>query len=627
MDSLRNLKKFLLGSALKDDDLKDEKLSRFWGLPIMASDAVSSVAYAVEEILMALVPALGLIAVSYVGFVSVPIILLLLILVFSYSQIISHYPNGGGAYVVSKENFGKKSSLLAATCLVIDYIMTVAVSISSSTAAIVAVYPALEPYKILISLVCVGIITLINLRGIGESSKIFGIPTYMFIVSMAALIVTGFVGFFTHSLTPISYTPEQIAHISSDSLTSMTLVLFLCAFSSGCSALTGVEAVSNAIPSFKEPSQKTAKHVLFMLGGIIVFIFGGTSFLASILKVIPLTDKTVLSQMATAIFGNGIMFYALQFTTSLILLLAANTSYSGLPILLSILAKDRYMPRQFSQRGTKLSFSNGIMFIFVVSSILLIIFNADTHRLIPFYSVGVFVSFTVSQFGMFVKWMRSKEPGWQYKSFINGFGALVTFVGSIVVFTTKFTHGAWALLIITPLLMWFMSETHKHYFKFLKGISILGYDYVYKQSASNDIFPCIVLINKMNRAALKTFDYANKITANVTALHISVSSTETERLKRQWQDLKIGVPLTVIYTPYRDIITPIENYISARESELKESENLTVVLTRISGNGWKDAIFHNQTTFFIEKQLRKHENVSTILVPYFYNKPRITVKK
>jgi hypothetical protein len=342
---------------------------------------------------------------------------------------------------------------------------------------------------------------------------------------------------------------------------------------------------------------------------------------------VPMSDTTVLSQMATAIFGNGIMFYILQFTTSLILLLAANTSYSGLPILLSILAKDRYVPRQFSQRGTKLSFSNGIMFIFVTSSILLIAFNADTHRLIPFYSVGVFVSFTISQFGMFVKWMRSKDPGWQYKSFINGFGALVTFVGSIVVFTTKFTHGAWALLIVTPLLMWFMSETHKHYFKFLKGISILGYNYQYKPSTSNNTFPCVVLINKMNRAALKTFDYANKISSNVTALHISVSEAETERLRKQWQDLKIGVPLTIIPTPYRDIIMPLEDYVSTRESELKEGENLTVVLTRICGNGWKDAIFHNQTTFFIEKELRKHENIATTLVPYFYNKPKTNIKK
>ena len=567
-------------------------------------------------------PALGLMAVNYVGLVSVPIILLLLILIFSYSQIISHYPNGGGAYVVSKENFGKKASLLAATCLIIDYIMTVAVSISSSTAAILSVYPNLEPYRIPISLICVGAITLINLRGVGESSKIFGIPTYAFIFSMMALIFTGVFRFFSGNLAPIQYEPAQISHLLSQNIQGMSLAVFLCAFSSGCSALTGVEAVSNAIPSFKEPSQKTAKQVLFMLGGIIAVIFGGTSFLATILKVVPLEGKTVLSQMGTMIFGNGIMFYILQLTTSLILLLAANTSYSGLPILLAILAKDHYMPVQFSQRGTKLSFSNGIMFIFAVSSFLLIIFNADTHKLIPFYSVGVFVSFTISQFGMFVKWMRFKSPGWQYKSIINGVGALVTFIGSIVVFTTKFSHGSWALLIVAPLLMFFMDATHKHYLRFLKGISVLGYDYKYKESVSSDVFPCVVLINKINMAALKTLDYANKITSNLTALHISVSHEETKRLQKQWENLKIGVPLKIIYTPYRDIVTPIREYIKERSEQLEEGENLTVVLTRISGNDFLNKLYHNQTTFFIEKELRKYENVATILVPYFYNKSK-----
>lgn len=620
-----NLKKILLGDALKDDQLANQKLSRLWGLPIMASDAVSSVAYAVEEILMSLIPFLGIAAVNYVGVVSIPIILLLLILVFSYSQIINHYPNGGGAYVVSKENFGKKASLLAATCLIIDYIMTVAVSVSSSTAAILSVCPSLEKYRVLISLVSVGLITLINLRGVGESSKIFGIPTYAFIFSMLLLIFTGLFRYLTGTLNQIQYSPDQISHMLSENFQEMSLVVFLFAFSSGCSALTGVEAVSNAIPSFKEPCQKTAKQVLFMLGTIIAIIFGGTSFLASTLKVVPLHDKTVLSQMASTIFGNGIMFYILQITTSLILLLAANTSYSGLPILLAILAKDHYMPRQFSQRGTKLSFSNGIMFIFAVSTFLLILFNADTHKLIPFYSVGVFVSFTISQFGMFVKWIKYKSDGWQYKSIINAVGAFVTFIGSIVVFTTKFTHGSWALLVVTPLLMWFMNSTHKHYLTFLKGISVLGYDYKYKESISSDVFPCVVLINKINIAALKTLDYANKITSNVTALHISVSKEETAKLQTQWENLKIGVPLTVIYTPYRDIVTPIREYIDSRSRELSEGESLTVALTRISGNSFLNQIYHNQTTFFIENELRKHEDVTTIVVPYFYD--RLNSKK
>ena len=611
------LKRIILGNALKDDQLKSEKLSSLWGLPIMASDAVSSVAYAVEEILIALLPVLGILSVRYVGWISLPIVLLLLILVFSYSQIINHYPNGGGAYVVSRENFGNKTSLLAASCLIVDYIMTVTVSVSSSTAAIAAAFPVFESHKVIISLISILLITLVNLRGMSESSKIFGIPTYAFIFSMIALIITGFLGIFAGTLHPV-ITPPNL--VPKSTLEGITWILFLTAFSSGCTALTGVEAVSNAIPSFKEPSQKTAKHVLFMLGAIIVFIFSGTSFLSSFLKIVPISGTTVLSQMGKVVFKGGIMFYILQFTTSLILILAANTAYNGLPILFSILAKDKYVPRQFSHRGTKLSFSNGIMFISIIACILIIIFNSDTHKLLPFYSVGVFVSFTVSQFGMFIKWSRSEEKGWKYKAAINGLGAVMTCIGTVVVFTTKFLHGAWMLLFAIPTLMIFMSYTHKHYVEFLKGTSIWGYDYNYVPSKSRNDFPCIVLISSLTNASLKTLEYAKKITSNITVLHISTSHEKTQDLKHKWNTFKIGVPLTIIDTPYRDILTPIEEFISEFQKKLKKGESLTLALTRISGNGWKDAIFHNQTTFFIQRKLQKYENVATVLVPYFYKK-------
>lgn len=614
---MENFKNLILGKALSNDQLKGEKLSRIWGLPIMASDAVSSVAYAVEEILLALVPALGILSVQYVGLVSIPIILLLVMLVFSYSQIINHYPAGGGAYVVSKENFGRRPSLFAAACLIVDYIMTVAVSISSSTAAIVAAFPVLMPYKILIALLCISLITLINLRGISESSKIFGIPTYLFIMTMMILIVTGFIRIVSGTLGPIDYSTVQNL-IPQETLSGITLLLFLRAFSSGCSALTGVEAVSDAVPNFREPSTKTARHVLYMLGIIIIFIFGGTSFLASTLKVIPLDGTTVMSQMANAVFGNGVMFYLLQFTTALILLLAANTAYNGLPILLSILSKDRYMPRQFAQRGTKLSFSNGIMFIFIAGSLLLLFFEADTHALIPFYSVGVLISFTISQAGMFIKWIKLKEKGWHYKCIINGFGALVTFIGTIVVFVMKFSGGAWALAIIIPLITFFMSYTHHHYFQFGKAISIEGYDYHYKKSKSRDKLPCIVLIHSMNKAALKTFDYAKDISSDITALHISTTPAHTELLKKQWEDFKIGIPLTIIDAPYRNILQSLEQYISERELSLKKGQNLTVVLTKFVGSGWRDKIFHNQTAFFIESRLGKRKYVVTVLVPFLY---------
>ena len=616
---MKDFKKIILGDALSDDQIKHEKLSRIWGLPIMASDAVSSVAYAVEEILLALIPALGLLAVQYVGLISIPIILLLVMLIFSYSQIINHYSKGGGAYVVSKENFGRTPSLLAAACLIVDYILTVAVSISSSTAAIVAAFPMLLEYKVIISLISIGLVTLINLRGISESSKIFGIPTYMFIVTMAILIVTGFIRIVSGTLQPIDYTAMK-GLIPQETLSGITLLLFLRAFSSGCSALTGVEAVSDAVPNFRDPPVKTAKHVLYMLGATIIFIFGGTSFLASTLKVIPVEGLTVMSQMATAVFGSGFMFYLLQVTTALILLLAANTAYNGLPILLSILSLDKNMPLQFAHRGTKLSFSNGIMFIFFAGAILLIAFGADTHALIPFYAVGVLVSFTISQSGMFIKWIKDKAKGWQYKSIINGFGALVTFVGTIVVFVMKFSGGAWVLAIVIPLIMFFMSYTNKHYELFGKAIDNKGYDYHYTESKSQDKLPCIVLIHNMNKASLKTFDYAKDVSSDVTALHISTDSFETDSLQKQWEAYGIGVPLTVIHAHYRDILPPLDQYISQRESELEWGQMLTVILTKFVGSGWHNKIFHNQTAYFIASKLGMHKYVTTVLVPYVYDR-------
>jgi hypothetical protein len=400
-------------------------------------------------------------------------------------------------------------------------------------------------------------------------------------------------------------------------LEGITLLLFLKAFSSGCTALTGVEAVSNAVPNFREPPVKTAKHVLYMLGVVIVFIFGGTSFLAGVIKVIPAENTTLISQMAHQVFGEGFMYYALQFTTAMILLLAANTAYNGLPVLLSILSHDRYIPKQFSHRGAKLSFSNGILLISAVSIILLIVFGADTHSMIPFYAVGVLVSFTISQLGMFVKWLKIKEKGWIYKSFINGFGALATLVGAIVVFAMKFASGAWVVALIIPLIMLFMVFTHREYNKFDEDVSMEGFDYQYSGLKSNNNKPCIVLIHNMNKGTLKTLDYALDVSSNITALHISRTPQHTLLLEGQWKKLKIDIPLTIIPAPHRDILPPLMDYIINREKLLEKGEHLTVVLTKYIGN-WKYRIFHNQTSLFIESRLSGHQDSVTVLVPYVY---------
>ncbi len=618
-----SIKEFILGKPLKNNELSHEKLSRIWGLPIMASDAVSSVAYAIEEILIILIPAIGLMAFHTIPFIILPILVLLLILVISYSQIIDHYPNGGGAYAVAKDNIGTTASILTAAALSIDYILTVAVSISSSTAALASAFPILTEYKVGVSLICVFIITLGNLRGIREASKAFGLPTYIFIFSMAILIICGLFKLLTGTLSPIEYTEPVIP---TETINGIGILILLKAFSSGCSAMTGVEAVSNSIPSFKHPSTRNAKHVLYMLGGIIVFIFGGTSILAYKLHVVPIEGHTVLSQITTAVFGHTFMYYVIQLFTSLILILAANTAYNGLPQLLYILAHDGFVPRQFSSRGTKLSFSNGIMFIFITASLLIIGFKSETHALIPLYSVGVFISFTIAQYGMFIKWRKIKEKGWQYKCWINGIGAIVTFVVSIIVFSTKFKDGAWILAIAIPILMIVMLSIHKYYSKIGQALSLKEFKPYYNQGGTAST-QCILLVHDINKSFLKSINYASSISNKITALHVCRHPEHAKELKDQWKKLDIPYELEIIETPYRDIIQPLDDYLWHKENELKHGENISIIITKFVTAHWYDKILHNQTTYFLSQHLSKHKNIMIVILPFHYQLNEKHIKK
>lgn len=622
MPSLRNkVKRVLLGRSLKSDAISHQKLSRIWGLPIMASDAVSSVAYAVEEVLIVLVPMIGFAAFNYVPGVVASIILLLLILAFSYSQIINHYPNGGGAYTVSKENLGDTPALISASALVVDYILTVAVSISASTMAITAAIPELSNQKVLISVGCIVLITLGNLRGMKESSRVFGIPTYAFIILMVTMIFTGLFRIATGTLPPIQYSTAQLAGIPTEQVfnTGLLVLLVLRSFSSGCSALTGVEAVSNAVPAFKAPAQRNARHVLYLLAGIIVLVFGGTAVLAINLHVIHIPDTTVTAQIAEAVFGKNILYYLVQMTTSLILILAANTAYNGLPLLLYILAHDRYVPRQFSHRGSKLSFSNGIIFILVISSLLVIAFNSDPHKLIPLYSVGVFISFTLSQYGMFRKWHREKDKGWQYKSLINLAGAIVTGVGTIVVLSSKFLEGAWMLAIAMPIIIGIMLYVKKHYEHVSKQIELKTFAPFYPRAANKKGTPCVVLLQSINKASLKAMNYANTISNDITVLHVCRYPEHAAELRKQWKDLKIPLKLEIIENPYRDITKPLKAYIYDKEKDLSHGEILTVVLIKYVTSHWYDLVLHNQTTYFLERILSHYKNVSSVIIPYHYS--------
>jgi amino acid transporter len=614
------IKKVLLGRPLKNSEISTQKMSRFWGLPIMASDAVSSVAYAGEEILLVLVPALGLAASRVAPLVTLPIILLLLTLIMSYSQIIDHYPNGGGAYNVSKENLGRYPSLLAASSLIIDYIMTVAVSISSSVAAITSAFPAIYEFKVPLALLFLTIITFGNLRGVRESSKVFGLPTYIFIASMGVMIAAGVVRIATHTVQPAVYAPGMIKGFR-DSVTGLSALVLLHAFSQGCTALTGVEAVSNAIPNFRAPAQKNAKAVLFMLGGIIVFIFGGTTFLEVQLRIMPVANVTVVSQIALRVFGGtwfAFMFYVIQIFTALILILAANTSYNGLPLLLYILAHDGFVPRQFAHRGTKLSFSNGIMFIFILAGLLIWRFGADTHGLIPMYTIGVFISFTLSQYGMVRRWFRTREKGWRLKSLINGFGALMTFAGTVIAILMKFTEGAWVVIAAIPVIMALMAYCKKHYDFTEKQLEIKKFSPYYSGKNARKT-QCIVLVQSINKSLLKSLNYANSITDNITVLHVCRHPEHAAQLKEQWKKLNIPIEFDVILTPYRDIIESLDRYITAREAGLGHGDTLTVIVVKYITDHWYDNLMHNQTAYWLERILSRHKSVCPVIMPFRYN--------
>jgi amino acid transporter len=605
------LEDLLIGKSLANEQLNGEKFNVFWGLPILSSDAISSVAYAGEAILIVLIPVIGSKSYKYMFYAALCIVLLLFILVFSYRQTIDNYPCGGGSYIVAKENLGTVPGLCAGAALSIDYVLTVSVSISAGTAAITSAFPSLFKYRVLISLLMILFMTIGNLRGMKDSSRMFGIPTYLFIFTVGVMIVTGI-----FKVNVLGYKPptaQEILPVTGN----LTMFLFLRAFASGCTALTGVEAVSNGIPNFREPSQKNAKMVLTLLAFVVLFIFGGLSYLTTLYHAVPSESKTVISQIGVQVFGTGPLFYLLQGTTALILVMAANTAYTDLPLLLSLIARDGYAPRQFAKRGKRLSFSNGIILLCIFASILIIVFRGDTNSLLPLYAVGVFISFTLSQSGMFLKWFREKTPGWRHKAVINGLGALVTLFTVTIIAITKFKHGAWIVCILIPSLVYIMLRIRVHYNKVAKQLKLSLEDIpTHIAAAFNDENRVIILVESLNKSFLKALNYSRHLSKNVIAFHVSTDVESGEKLKAKWEEYNVGVPLVIEYSPYRDVLNPLLSFIKSEEQTTKSGDSVTVVLCQFVITKWWHNILHNQTSLFIRSMLYKERNVSVITIPY-----------
>ena len=609
---LRKFKELLLGHSLKTAEENAEKFSVLWGLPILSSDAISSVSYACEEILIVLIPVLGLASYKPLMGIAAAIVALLLILVFSYRQTIDSYPNGGGSYSVASDNLGHTAGLVAASSLSIGYVLTVAVSTCAGAAAITSAFPSLLPYKAPIAFVLIAFLTLGNLRGIRDSSILFGVPTYIFMAVMAVMITTGIVKYLV-----LGYVPEPaVALEMRQSTRDISMFLILKAFSSGCTALTGVEAVSNGVPNFEKPTQKNAKHVLALVAVTVFIIFSGVCLLASLYQAVPKEDITVIAQIAAKIFGyDSVMFYVVQVATAVILVMAANTSFADFPQLLSLLAQDGYAARRFASRGARLSYSNGIILLFGLASILVFLFHGETHALMPLYAVGVFLAFTLSQTGMFRKWLKSREGRWMHKAFINGFGALVTAVTCVIIGVNKFAEGAWLVLICIPLLTLFMTLVKRHYNRVSADLSIpkSGSLLILKEQPEKHI---LLPIESVNKSFVKAFNYALTLGGSIEVYHVSTDPAVTEKLKKQFAALGTDAQLVIEEAPYRNVNETLLNHVDQRMNELKKHEMLTVVLPQFVIQRRWHYLLHNQTSLLLRSSLIKRRNVAIISIPY-----------
>lgn len=616
----------LTGQALPTADIVHQTVGKLVGLAVFASDALSSTAYATEAILFTLA-ALGAASLKFVMPISLAIAVLMVIVTVSYEQTIHAYPGGGGSYIVARDNLGEAPAQVAGAALLTDYILTVAVSISSGVAQVVSAFPFLYNYRVLICVGLVLFIMVINLRGVRESGKTFAIPTYAFLVMMALTIGVGLVRYFTGTLGTIVNPPKMI---DVGLVTTVAPFLLLHAFSSGTSAMTGIEAISNGITAFKEPRSRNAGITLIWMSAILGVTFLGVSFLTQKIHAIPSDYETVISQIARTVLGSdGLLYLFMISATALILILAANTAFADFPRLSALHAGDGFLPRQLTRRGGRLVFSNGIVTLGVIASVLIIIFQADVNRLIPLYAIGVFLAFSMSQAGMARRWWKSGhlKPGeeiqergsilaydksWRFKLIINGFGAVCTSIVMLVFAITKFKDGAWIVVILIPTLVSFFFSIHHHYKKMAGELSLSNYNMPMQIRRNRVIMP----ISGVHRGTLAALRFAKTLSKDITAVHISTDAEETEKVKKKWEQWGDDIRLVVLDSPYRLFIEPLVDYIQELEQMRTKDETITIVVPQFIPRHGLSNFLHERTAETMRKELLNHEGIIVIEVPY-----------
>ena len=616
----------LIGQPLRSIDLPHQTVGKRVGLAVFASDALSSTAYATQEILIILAAA-GTMALGYVFPIAITITALLVIVTVSYEQTIHAYPGGGGAYIVARDNLGELPAQTAGAALLTDYILTVAVSVSSGVAQIASAFPYLFPYRVPLAVALVAVVMLINLRGVKESGATFALPTYFFIVMMFATVGVGLFRALSGTLGTVSNPPHAVLETG---LGVVTPFLLLHAFSSGTAALTGIEAISNGITAFREPRSRNAGITLIWMAAILATLFLAISFLSRVMAAVPSEEETVISQLARTVFnGQGPLYLGLIAATTLILVLAANTSFADFPRLAALHAGDGFLPRQLTLRGSRLVYSYGIVALALVASLLIIAFNASVTALIPLYAIGVFLSFTLSQVGMARRWWKAGhlspgqevnepgsvlryQPGWQVKMVINAFGAFCTAVVVIVFAVTKFRDGAWIVIFLTPTLVFIFFRIHAHYKRLAKQLSLENYQPRVPSFRHRVILP----IGGVHQGTLEALHYARMLSHDLTAVHVSVEPTETERIKDKWATWGEGIRLVVLDSPYRVMYEPLLAYIEEVASRRQQNERITIVVPQFVPKHWWHNLLHMQTATFLRFALLFKKNIVVTDVPY-----------
>jgi amino acid transporter len=607
-------KRVLLGPALRTNQLTHERITKRVALAVFSSDPISSTAYATEEILLVLVFA-GAAATSLALPISVAIAGLLGILVLSYRQIIKAYSSSGGAYVVSRDNFGGLVASIAGSALIIDYILTVAVSVSAGTAALTSAFHALEPWRVVIAVSFVVLLAWGNLRGLRESGRIFAIPTYLYVVGMAVVVLLGIWRWAFGGLGPIHYSPAEAHQLAGygAALVPVSLFLILHAFSAGVTALTGVEAISNGVSAFREPQARNARTTLVGMAAIMAFLFIGITFLATRFDVRPFTggNPTLVAQLARHVLGNPAAFIAIQVATLLILVLAANTSFSSFPLLASFAAGDAILPRQLRKRGHRLVYSNGILVLSAAAVFLVIAFGADTHHLIPLYAIGVVTSFTLSQSGMARRHLRLREPGWRKGLLINGTGALITLVVLVVIAVTKFVDGAWMVCVAIPALVLLLQRVQRTYRAEVTQLKVEASQRLAPPKPRHEV---VVLLEDLDQAALGALQYARQLNPlSITALHVAVDPDHARELAHLWSKVNIPISLEIVDAPDRNLPATVEETVAEM---VRPDTEVTVLVPRRRYVGFWRRVLHDQTSAELTKVLGDLENVNVTLVPY-----------